>query len=44
MNKQRTQFKLIMEGSQSRMTKEHAAALEALGFIWSKQDLVDWYS
>jgi hypothetical protein len=34
----------MMEGSQSSMNAERAAALEALGFVWSKRDLVDWYS
>lgn len=26
------------------MTVERARALERLGFVWSKRDLVDWYS
>jgi hypothetical protein len=34
----------MMEGNQSSMTVERARALESLGFVWSKRDLVDWYS
>lgn len=44
VNKQRTQYKLMMEGSPSSMTPDRARALEALGFVWFQRDLVDWYS
>jgi hypothetical protein len=42
VNKQRTQYKLLCDGKSSSMTKERVAALKALGFVWSKRDLVDW--
>jgi len=32
---QRRQYKLLMEGKKSSMTKEKAKALESLGFFWT---------
>lgn len=42
VNKQRTQYKLMLDGKVTSMTKERVAALNEIGFVWSKRDLVDW--
>mmetsp|Transcript_20467 Transcript_20467/g.29184 ORF Transcript_20467/g.29184 Transcript_20467/m.29184 type:complete len:846 (+) Transcript_20467:121-2658(+) len=44
VNKQRTHYKWMLEGRPNSMTVERARSLEEIGFVWSKRDLVDWYS
>lgn len=42
VKRQRYQYKLLLEGKRSRMTKERLKALEAIGFVWHYQE-ASWY-
>lgn len=42
VKRQRYQYKLMLEGKKSSMTKERAEALDCIGFVWNSQGAA-WY-